>query len=838
MKFGFIAHPTSIPLKRHVKLIDFLDRITNEQDIGYSKEQWEHKNLVPFLNIDSVVSQTGASCSGIVHYMPLTAEEMLAIGKKMPARVIKGIESLQNKGAEIVGLGGFTGIIGKRGLNIKENSQIPVTTGNSLTAYSAYMVTVKILKKLNLSPEQTSIAIIGYPGSICLVIAKLLLKLGCPLTLIHRTSEKNANKNLEYINKKHHSQIKLSSDIQDAYKNNKIFISATSSGSIIDTKKLLPGSIVIDVALPRDVIKLNKFRNDILLLDGGLVSASNKVKFGSETLNMSPKKFINGCLSETIVLALENISECFSIGRELDEQKVLKIGELAEKHGFSPFPLASYGNKVDMSIFSELKHVHSKKPKKFSLTNIKEESFNEITYNRFKKHINPFLAEFYKLNHIDHVFTKAYKCCLTDNSGNEYLDMTAGYGCLNLGHNHPKIIKRIKEFLDNSFPNFNQYVSIPVHTSLLAEKLCTTMPGNLERVFFSNSGAEAVEAALKLIRAGTDKKTILYADNSFHGKTMGALSITGREKHRKAFTPLLPGVKSVPFDDIDSIKNEINNGDVSAVILEPIQGEGGVIIPKHGYLKEVEQLCKNTDTLLVLDEIQTGFGRTGKMFAYVWENIEPDVVILAKSLSGGLIPIGATLCTQKVWDKAYGTGYRFAFHTSTFGGGNLAATAGLAVLEIMEKDNICSNALEIGTFLKNELSVIAEKFPFIHEVRGKGLMIAIEFNQAFKESIRASFEEISFRLPGNVRNFYKFLSDDTKNHFLNGIDLLEKSIEEIFVTKFVTKLAKDHKILTFIMANTNTVMRIQPPLIITKEQAQYFVNSFENVCKDMSTFLD
>ncbi|MDE1461504.1 aminotransferase class III-fold pyridoxal phosphate-dependent enzyme [Spartinivicinus poritis] len=848
MKFGFIAHPTSIGLKRYVKMLDMFDRTTKDLHSGYDRQLWSHRNLIPFVDFGQIQSATGSVCEGIVHYLPMTAEEMLQSARTVQQRIFDGIASMELMGSQLVGLGGFTSIIGKRGLETAKQAKLPVTSGNSLTTYSGYKVIVQLIDWLKLKPDNTRIAIVGYPGSICLSLTKLLLKLGCHLDLVHRTRNASKSEILEDIPEKWHDKITVTDKIDDCYQRNLIYATATSSGGVINANKLMPGAIVVDIALPRDVTQLVTPRNDILIIDGGCVTASNQVKFGGESLNLGIKQQLNGCLAETMVLALENRAECFSIGRDLAPEKVIEIGKLAEQHGFFTLPLASYGHRISKEAIEHFRHYHFNRvidKTHTSPVNTELSSQQHLpvdtrsqTIHRFRSHINPMMADFLQMQHCDRVFERAEKSTLTDTNGTQYLDMVAGYGCLNLGHNPTAVVEAAQQFLQSDTPNFIQYISIPKQTSQLAERLCQITPGKMERVFFSNSGAEAVEAAIKLAKAASNRPQLVYADNSYHGKTLGALSITGREKHCKHFRPLLPGCVSVPFGDIDALRAVLEKRDTAAFIIEPIQGEGGVYVPPSGYLKAAETLCRQTNTLFIVDEIQTGMGRTGKLFACEWENINPDILILSKSLSGGLVPIGATLSTAKIWDAAYGTSGRFLVHTSTFGGGNLAATTGLAAINSIIEQKLFEKADKQGLYLKQGLEKIASKYPFISAIRGQGLMLGIQFKQNFQGAVEACANELATRFPGDWFRTYQFLPDELKGHMSGVIKEMEKSLAEMFCMRFVTKLGNDHHILTFITANSSTVMRIQPPLIITKEEIDHFVKSFGIVCEEMSTFMD
>lgn len=829
MKFGFIAHPTSVELKRHVKMVDLLTRTQADAENGYKQANWQRKNLVPFVDFGQIRSLTGATCEGVLHYMPATAEEMIRTPRAIAERVILATRQLADAGALLVGLGGFTGIVGDRGQRTLEASGIPVTTGNSLTAYATWQNVLTIFSHLKLAPETQEVVVVGYPGSIALVVAKLLLRAGCRVILVHRGESHDRELHLRYLAPEFHSQVSLTNDIREAYGKPHIYVAATSTGHVIDPAMLAPGSVVVDAALPRDVMPEVARRSDILIVDGGLVSADEGFSLGSSTMGLSPTKMMNGCLAETVVLALAGRAEAFSIGRELTEAKVIEIGQLAATHGVTPQRMASYGEKLEDSAIGALRRFHAPTTSTLDRAEI---------LRLFGEHINPVMREFFEAHHIERVFVRGSGCTLTDADGKEYLDFVAGYGCLNMGHNHPRTVRALQSFLSCGAPTFVQYVSAPAETSLLAQRLCALAPGKLERVFFSNSGTEAVEAALKLALAASDRVRILYCDNGYHGKTLGALSVTGRAKHRAAFEPLLQRCDSLPFGDIEAFQSELEKGDVAAFILEPIQGEGGVVLPPDGYLAAVRALCDQHDCILILDEIQTGLGRTGKRFACDWENVGPDILVLAKSLSGGLVPIGATLARRDLWDKAYGSRDRFVLHSSTFGGGNLAAAVALESLSLMEDENLAANAMIIGASLKEGLESVASEYPFIKAVRGRGLMIAVEFDNSFDGAMSSFAREFAGRFAGNALQMFRFLSDKSKAHVELAVKEIEAGLQEMFVMRFMTKLSQDHGILTFVTANNSKVMRIQPPLVLSTDQATRFVGAFRQVCEDMSTVIE
>ncbi len=835
MKFGFIAHPTSVGLKRYVKMLDLIERTTQDLQVGYERAIWNHRNLVPFFDFCRISSATGGACEGIVHYLPLTAEEMLNGAREVQRRVFDGIDALRGQGADLVGLGGFTSIIGNRGTHTAKHAGVPVTSGNSLTAYAGYRALNQVCEWLELKPEDTKVAIVGYPGSICLVLAKLLLADGYRLDLIHRGGAQG-ERLLSHLAREWHERVTLLDSIEASYPGNRLFATATSSGGVIDASRLMPGSIVIDIALPRDAEPLDSPRSDILVLDGGCVTASPQVKLGGESMNMTIKQQINGCLAETMVLALEGRAECFSIGRTLDPEKVTEIGRAAERHGFETLPLASYGERINPDLITSFRRFH--RPHSADGREGNGTDRRARTVQRFRSYINPMLADFLQLQRCDRVFDRAEGCTLTDTEQNRFLDMVSGYGCLNLGHNPACVTAALGDYLARMGPNFVQYVSLPQETSKLAERLCDITPGRLARVFFSNSGAEAVEAALKLAKAASPRPRIVHAHNSYHGKTLGALSVTGREKHQEHFRPLIPDCTGVPFGDLEALRYELLREDVAAFIVEPIQGEGGVRVPPEGYLHAVRELCSETGTLLIVDEIQTGLGRTGRLFACEWEAVEPDILVLAKSLSGGIIPIGATLSTAEVWDAAYGSADRFLLHTSTFGGCNIAAVAGMAALDGIIDQRLAEHADALGRRFKESLQQATAQYPFIGEIRGQGLMLGIQFSNSFEGAVEAAARELGSRLTGDWHLTYRFFPDPVKEHLDAAMAKMEKTLAEMFCLRFVTKLSNDHKILTFVTANSSTVIRIQPPLVIGHEETDYFVESFATVCEEMSTFLN
>lgn len=308
-----------------------------------------------------------------------------------------------------------------------------------------------------------------------------------------------------------------------------------------------------------------------------------------------------------------------------------------------------------------------------------------------------------------------------DMEGREYLDFVSGLAVCNLGHCHPKVVKAIQDQAERLIHVSNFYYIEP--QIQLASLLCKN--SFADKVFFCNSGAEANEGAMKLARKYAkekmegDRYEIITMERSFHGRTLATLTATAQEKFHKGYAPLMPGFKYIPFNDIEAVRKAIDSR-TCAIMVEPIQGEGGVNCPSEGYLKALRETCDERGILLIFDEVQVGMGRTGKLFAYEHEGVEPDMLTLAKSLSGG-VPIGALLIKKEV-AESFGPGD----HASTFGGNPLATAAGVAALNAILGDGMLENCQKVGVYFLSRLEEMKTKFPFIQEVRGKGLIIGME----------------------------------------------------------------------------------------------------------------
>jgi len=404
-------------------------------------------------------------------------------------------------------------------------------------------------------------------------------------------------------------------------------------------------------------------------------------------------------------------------------------------------------------------------------------------WKKYHDYINPSLADLMKYGGLVAVETKAEGVYVWDDKGNKYIDCLGGYGVFALGHRHPKVVEAVKTWLDKIPLSSKLFLNYP--ESLLGEKLAGILPGDISYSFFGNSGSEAVEGALKLARMYTGKKKIIYTEGAYHGITMGALSATGREVYRKPFEPLVPGFVKVPFGDADAIEEAIDD-DTAAVILEPIQGEGGIVLPPEDYLKRVRDITLQKGVLLILDEVQTGMGRTGAMFASEVYGVVPDIISLGKALGGGVMPIGAFSSTPDIW-AAFDP---FPIiHESTFGGNPLATIAAVATIDVMQEEDLPTQAKEKGEILMSNLTQLSKVYPdIIKDVRGKGLMIGVE------------------------------MADEGY-----GIPMMSFLMEEGVIVAYAL--------------NNPKVIRLEPPLIISEKEIDMVVSAWEKALKKMHDFV-
>lgn len=425
---------------------------------------------------------------------------------------------------------------------------------------------------------------------------------------------------------------------------------------------------------------------------------------------------------------------------------------------------------------------------------------NQEKFELHEKHLNNQMVRVLQTIGYDRTYTKATGQYLYDQDNQEYLDCLSGFGVFAVGRNHPTVVSALQETLTLELPNLVQ-MDVSLLSGLLAKKILETTPDNLSKMFFCNSGTESVEAAIKFARYTTKREKIVYCDHGYHGLTMGSLSLVGEEVFREGFGPFLPGCSSVPFNNLEALEGALSNKDVAAFIVEPIQGKG-VNIPDDNYLPEVERLCKKYGTLFVADEVQTGIGRTGKFWAIDHWGVKPDMICMAKALSGGFVPVGGVAMTSKIMDTVFNRMDRAVVHGSTFSKNNMAMAAGLATLQVIEDESLVENCAQVGTDIINSINAMAPKYEFLKEARGKGLMIAIEFQAPKSLKLKAAWAA------------------------------LEAANKGLFCQMVTIPLFKEHHLLTQVAGHGMNVVKLLPPLNLTNKDRDWIVNSFEHAIAD------
>jgi ornithine--oxo-acid transaminase len=388
---------------------------------------------------------------------------------------------------------------------------------------------------------------------------------------------------------------------------------------------------------------------------------------------------------------------------------------------------------------------------------------------------------------------------LFDRDGERYLDLLSGFGVFALGRNHPAVTSALKSVLDAELPNLVQ-LDLSTLAGILAERLIAQVP-YLDKVFFANSGTECVEAAIKFARGATGRPGIVYCDHAYHGLTYGSLSLTGDRNFREGFGSLLPDCTPVPFNDLAALEKALVSRQVAAFIVEPIQGKG-VNIPADGYLAGAAALCKRYGTIFVADEIQTGMGRTGRFLAVEHWNVEPDMVLLSKSLSGGHVPVGAVLTRKAIFDKIFNRMDRAVVHGSTFAKNDLAMAAGIATLEVLKSEKLIENAAARGAQIMAALSAMIPRYELLKDVRGKGLMIGVEFGSPKSLALKASWS------------------------------VLETASKGLFCQLITIPLFKDHKILSQVAGHGSHTIKLLPALTISDEDCNWIASAFDTVIED------
>lgn len=417
----------------------------------------------------------------------------------------------------------------------------------------------------------------------------------------------------------------------------------------------------------------------------------------------------------------------------------------------------------------------------------------------FEHYLNGQLVRVLKTIGFDVGYLRGEGPYLYDEAGRQYLDHLSGFGVFAMGRNHPDIASALKQVLDGQLAGMVQF-DVSLLAGLLAERLNRFMPW-LDKYYFCNSGAEAVEAAIKFARCATGRPKVVYCSHGYHGLTYGALSVTADPLFRKGFEPLVGDCLEIPFNDLVSLERALAGGDVAAFIVEPVQGKG-VNLPHDGYLSEAARLCRRHKTVFIADEIQCGLGRTGRFLASEHWGVEPDIVTLAKSLSGGFVPVGAVACRRWIFDKVFDRMDRAVVHGSTFSKNDMAMAAGLASLTVLEEEKLIERAETEGARLLRELRDRLAPMEFIKEVRGKGLMIGLELCGPRSLKLKAAYA------------------------------MIEQARKGLFCQLLLIPLLKDHRILAQVAGSDLCVIKLLPALVIGERDVAWTASAFETVLRE------
>jgi ornithine--oxo-acid transaminase len=416
-------------------------------------------------------------------------------------------------------------------------------------------------------------------------------------------------------------------------------------------------------------------------------------------------------------------------------------------------------------------------------------------YELYARAINPQFMKVLRTLGFDRNWSRAEGQYLYDRDGNRYLDLLGGFGMFNAGRNNPRIRAALVEALELETPGSVQ-LGVSLLPGLLGEELLRRTPAGLARVLFTNSGTEAVEAALKLGRAATHRPRVVSLERGFHGLTLGSLSANGDTHFTERFGPLLPGFARVPWGDLDALEQELRREDVALFLVEPVQGHG-VFLPPKGFLERAQELCRRYGTLFAVDEVQTGFGRTGKLFAFEHWSLEPDLVTVAKSLSGGYVPVGALLMSERVYDGVFDSLEHSVSHGSTFAPNDLAMAAGLATLRELDDAQLVDRSARLGDYLLERTRPFLEQFEVVRDVRGLGLLWAMEFAEPESGSL-------AWRV-------------------------MERVQTGLFAQLVVVPLFTKHRILSQVAGYDAAVLKAIPPLVLTEEDIDDFAQALADV---------
>jgi ornithine--oxo-acid transaminase len=411
------------------------------------------------------------------------------------------------------------------------------------------------------------------------------------------------------------------------------------------------------------------------------------------------------------------------------------------------------------------------------------------------RYLNPQMGRILRTLGFDKVWRAGEGAHLIDGDGHRYLDLFGGYGVFAIGRNHPEAIAAVHDVMAARTGNLPQ-LGVTLLSGVLAEQLLARAPDSVAAMVPANTGTEAVEAAIKISRAATGRPRVLYAEHAFHGLTLGSLSLNGNDEFRDGFGPLLAGCDAVAFGDLDALERELARGDAAAFVVEPVQGKG-VNLPPADYLARAQELCRQAGTLFVCDEVQTGIGRTGRFLALEHWQLQPDLICVAKALSGGLVPIGAVLVSRAAFDAVFDGMERAVRHGSTFGGNDLAAAAALATLRVLDKQGLVAHAQRMGELLLELTRPLVERYEVVRDVRGLGLIWAIEFGPPAGRVGRTLWEAVERRQTG------------------------------LFSQLITVPLFHEHRILCQVAGHRMNTIKALPALVVQEQEIRRFAAALE-----------
>lgn len=815
MKFAFLAHPTSLRQKNYVRAVDLMNKLVAEGEGGYQPELWRRRDEVRYAETAAVRSLTGATCAGELREFPLTAQEMMVDVAAAQRSVARAVEELAARGAELVGLGGTTSIVGGRGVVTARDAPVPVTSGNSLTAYAAHAELLRAIELLEREPTSTRVVVVGYPGSISLALARMLVEAGVPVDLVHsgRSSEAALRRHLGTAA----DEVSFFDDVAACVDGARFFVTATSVGDVIDEDTLSPGSVVIDVALPRDVRRSARRRWDVLTIDGGFVAADDRVMLGATLAGMSINRHLNACLAETIVLALEGRPETYSIGRDLPVAKVCEIGTIAARHGFTPFPMSSWEEPLDDDAVRRLAPFHQR-------STVIDLAGPAAALDRYRRFADRLLVDHVEFNHIDLVADRARGTVVTA-GGVDYLDLDACHGLAALGHHPPDVDAALVDHLSREVASVVTHVGVPRGTAELCERISSLLPGPDRPVTVTTSGEEAITVAERTARVATGRSQVLRVDvfAPRPGETAGS----------SPGIVALPGAVAADLATLDRSVDERT----AAIIIEPFvdEVEPGAVERAKRFYQAVQALAAARGAVLICDERSTAW-RAAAGLASVELGLDPDVVCLGEVLSGASVPIGAAAMRQELWESASRHVPGSPVHTTPTGRNDLASTAALAAWPRLVDPATWRNVAAQGAAIKAGLSSLVERREFPQRLSGTGLLWHLKCGAPLDGALEGMRDDLTARSPGSLRTMIRELPVQVRDAAESFAGLFEDALEQFLFDRIITKLAHDHRVLIDRTRRTPRTLLITPPLIISSEETTRFVAALDAVFEDLATF--